>query len=61
MEQTRQRTALELRQRMLTLVKEERRVELVLLAAGHDAREIGSDLPSRSHERYGTVSNGRVV
>jgi hypothetical protein len=44
---------------MLSLVKEERRVELVLLAAGHDARELGSDLPSRS-EQHGTVSNERV-
>ena len=57
---TRQRTILERRQRMLSLVKQERRVEPVPLAAGQDARELGSDLPSSSHERHGTVNNERV-
>ena len=48
------------RQRMLSLVKQVRRVEPVPLAAGQDARELGSDLPSSSHERHGTVNNERV-
>ena len=51
MEQTRRRAVLELRQRMLSFVKEERRVKLVLTAAIPDVRELGSDLPS--HERLG--------